>query len=96
MFFALSTVVLTDVDHWEGLSDAMHEPLLGDDDYDHNNPFFAVSAHPHQCPRVGDRHSWEGGDRSAGPLGGSAEAGTSGSLADHSNCGGQQAHGAPS
>jgi len=89
MFFALSAVILMDVDHWEGLSDTMHEPPLRDDNCNHGNPFFAVSAHPHQRPHVGDWHSREGGNRNAGPLGGSAEAGTSGSLADCSNCGGQ-------
>jgi hypothetical protein len=50
-------------------------PPLGDDDDENDNPFFAVSAHPHQPPPVEDRHSGEG---SAGPVGGSAESGTSG------------------
>lgn len=53
-------------------------PPLGDDEDENDNPFFAVSAHPHQPPPVADRHSGESGDRSTGPVGGSAEGVTSG------------------
>lgn len=52
-------------------------PPLGDDDDENDNPFFAVSAHPHQPPPVEDRHSGEGSNRSAAPAGGSAEGSTS-------------------